>query len=67
MTYGLGPGRFDICADDLAPGAKGGYRFAVSRKNAERLVDVELQVPGVHNVRNALACLAVVDVLGLLD
>jgi len=65
VTYGLGPGRFDICADDLVPGAKGGYRFAVSRKNAERLVEPELQIPGVHNVRNALACLAVVDVLGL--
>ncbi len=65
VTYGLGPGRFDICADDLAPGTKGGYRFAVSRRNAERLVEAELQVPGVHNVRNALACLAVVDILGL--
>ncbi|OGO28129.1 MAG: UDP-N-acetylmuramate--L-alanine ligase [Chloroflexi bacterium RBG_16_54_18] len=65
VTYGLGSGRYDIYADDLTQGDLGGYQFTVSRKKGGHLVDVTLQVPGLHNVRNALACLAVVNSLDL--
>jgi len=45
----------------------GGYRFQVlsnlTGQNTSSKVD--LQVPGEHNVRNALAVLAVVEILGL--
>ncbi|MGB7873414.1 MAG: UDP-N-acetylmuramate--L-alanine ligase [Anaerolineales bacterium] len=51
----------------LEPNHLGGYRFQVqsnlSGENTSTKVD--LQVPGEHNVRNALAVLAVVELLGL--
>lgn len=42
----------------------GKYQFTLLKYN-QALVEVSLQVPGDHNVRNALATLAVVDLLGL--
>ena len=56
-----------IQARTLEPNSLGGYRFQVlsnlSGENTSSKVD--LQVPGEHNVRNALAVLAVVEILGL--
>ena len=56
-----------IQARALEPNELGGYRFQVlsnlSGQNTSSKVD--LQVPGEHNVRNALAVLAVVELLGL--
>jgi UDP-N-acetylmuramate--alanine ligase len=56
-----------IQARTLEPNSLGGYRFQVlsnlSGQNTSSKVD--LQVPGEHNVRNALAVLAVVELLGL--
>jgi UDP-N-acetylmuramate--alanine ligase len=44
----------------------GGYDFtAVTNLNSLEPIDVSLQVPGEHNVSNALAALAVIVVLGL--
>ena len=44
----------------------GGYDFtAVTNLNTLEPIDVSLQVPGEHNVSNALAALAVIVVLGL--
>lgn len=54
----------DYYARNLTPSRQGGYRFDVSR-HEEHLAEVKLQIPGVHNVRNALAALAVIDVLHL--
>jgi UDP-N-acetylmuramate--alanine ligase len=54
----------DYYASELAINQSGGYDFQVFRED-ELLGSVHLQVPGVHNVRNALAALAVVDQLGL--
>jgi len=56
-----------IQARSLEPNSLGGFRFQVlsnlSGENTSTKVD--LQVPGEHNVRNALAVLAVVEMLGL--
>ena len=56
-----------IQARTLEPNTLGGFRFQVlsnlSGENTSSKVD--LQVPGEHNVRNALAVLAVVELLGL--
>ncbi len=42
----------------------GGFSFDIWRQG-KKLGQVALQVPGLHNVRNALAVLAVIDALGL--
>src|SRR5262245_4584349 len=57
-----------VQASRLKPNYHGGFDFVSSSnlgsKGPETLA-VSLQVPGEHNVRNALAVLAIVDVLGL--
>jgi UDP-N-acetylmuramate--alanine ligase len=50
-------------ASRLALNASGGYDFLASYHPA--LVSCSLQIPGVHNVANALAALAVADQLNL--
>jgi UDP-N-acetylmuramate--alanine ligase len=74
VSYGLaswlGRPPVDLSAHQLEPNAHGGYRFtAVRRANRDQEtsldVVVDLQVPGQHNVRNALAALAVASELGL--
>lgn len=48
------------------PNQRGGFTFtAITNLSALQSVPVTLQVPGEHNVRNALAALAVIVVLGL--
>ncbi len=61
ITYGLERGHYQAKAVVLS-----GSRtcFTVTR-DGRALVDVELQVPGRHNVRNALAALAVCSELGV--
>jgi UDP-N-acetylmuramate--alanine ligase len=56
-----------IQARALNPNSLGGYSFDVASNLAgsPSSARVDLQVPGVHNVRNALAVLAVVELLGL--
>lgn len=52
----------------LKPNSRGGFDFTVSSNlsgKGPESFNVSLQVPGEHNVRNSLAVLAVVDVLGL--
>lgn len=60
----------DYVAENLHTNPFGGYSFDVTRESAglgERAeaVRVNLRVPGEHNVSNALAALAVADLLGL--
>ncbi len=68
LTYALEPVaggvRVDYYPRNLTPEQGGGYAFALYCGD-ERLAQVRLQVPGVHNVRNALAALAVIDSLHL--
>jgi len=57
-----------MMAREVKPNSRGGFDFvATSNLGGAGLdsVQVSLQVPGEHNVRNALAALAIVDVLGL--
>jgi UDP-N-acetylmuramate--alanine ligase len=57
-------------ARDVKPNERGGFDFTATTNLANKTktsasVKVSLQVPGQHNVRNALAVLAIVGVLGL--
>jgi UDP-N-acetylmuramate--alanine ligase len=57
-----------VQARELKPNARGGFDFIASSNlsgNGLDSFDVSLQVPGEHNVRNALAVLAIGEVLGL--
>jgi UDP-N-acetylmuramate--alanine ligase len=56
-----------IQARALRPNASGSFSFEVASNLTGNFVSlkVDLQVPGVHNVRNALAVLAVIELLGL--
>lgn len=53
----------DYYAADERP-SKYGFAFNVYKKG-ELLVDIELRVPGKHNIYNALAAIAVCDYLGV--
>ncbi len=66
-TYGLDEGA-QVRAVDVRPeGAR--MRFTVQRRNGIELpdLDVSLNLPGVHNVRNALAAISVAVELGVPD
>jgi len=55
-------------ARDVEANERGGYDFTATTNMAGKTsssVKVSLQVPGEHNVRNALAVLAIIAVLGL--
>jgi UDP-N-acetylmuramate--alanine ligase len=57
-----------IQARELKPNQRGGFDFTATTNMASKTsssVKVSLQVPGQHNVRNALAVLAIIGVLGL--
>ncbi len=66
-TYGLAEGAQVRAVDVRADGAR--MRFTVQRRNGVELPDLEvtLNLPGVHNVRNALAAISVATELGLED
>jgi len=63
QTYGLNTGN-DWRAVELRLNGRGGYDFTVEREG-ERWGAVSLSVPGVHNVKNALAALVVAERLGV--
>ena len=57
-----------VQASRLKPNYRGGFDFVALSNLGDKSGDsvaVSLQVPGEHNVRNALAVLAIVDLLGL--
>ncbi len=57
-----------IQAHDLKVNKRGGFDFTATtnlESKTSASVKVSLQVPGQHNVRNALAVLAIISVLGL--
>jgi UDP-N-acetylmuramate--alanine ligase len=59
-----------IQARDVKPNERGGFDFTATTNLASKTktsasVKVSLQVPGQHNVRNALAVLMIIGVLGL--
>jgi UDP-N-acetylmuramate--alanine ligase len=67
-TFGLDPAA-DYHSKGLQINEMGGFSFSIIfepwGKQAETIAQVQLQVPGEHNVRNALAALAVCHQAGL--
>ncbi len=64
LTYGLEPGAQFRAVDLRADAAR--MHFTVQREEGAPLA-IELNAPGLHNVRNALAAVAVADELGVAD
>ncbi len=57
-----------VMGREVKANQRGGFNFVASSNLGSTglgSVEVSLQVPGVHNVRNALAVLAITDILGL--
>jgi UDP-N-acetylmuramate--alanine ligase len=65
LTYGLREG-VDVRATQLAP-ERSGTRFLVTRPGRPVPLQVMLNLPGTHNVRNALAAIAVASELDVDD
>lgn len=65
MTYGLSEGA-GIQAIEVRPEA-GGMRFTALRNGSRSAIDIRLNLPGLHNVRNALAAIGVAWELNLPD
>jgi UDP-N-acetylmuramate--alanine ligase len=63
LTYGLSP-EADIYATDLRQQEARTY-FRVSRRDCRDWLDISLNLPGRHNVRNALAAICVAYELGI--
>ena len=63
VSYGIEAG--DYRAMNLQPGTSGGLAFDLLRAGEVLIEHIALQVPGEHNLRNALAVLSAVDLLGL--
>jgi UDP-N-acetylmuramate--alanine ligase len=63
LTYGLMTGA-DLTANEVRPNQLGGVDFLVQR-NGQLIGLARLRLPGDHNVRNALAAIAVALDLGL--
>ena len=64
-TYSLSNPSADLRAENLCPAPDGIAFDLISRNDAEARLHVRLQVPGEHNVYNALATLAVAHALGI--
>jgi UDP-N-acetylmuramate--alanine ligase len=65
LTYGLNPDA-DVRADEIVTEGAG-CRFQVSRPGTDTPFPVKLNLPGQHNVQNALAAIAVAHELELDD
>jgi UDP-N-acetylmuramate--alanine ligase len=63
VTYGVDDG-VDLRATNIRFAA-GRTAFDVVRKDNDDVLEVSLSLPGVHNVKNALAAIAVADELGI--
>ena len=63
LTYGMDP-RFDFYAENITFDEHACAMFT-AMKNGEKLAEVHLNVPGMHNVSNALATLALADFMEL--
>lgn len=65
VTYGIG-GDADIRAENIEF-SQGLTRFQVVRPGRKAKLDISLRLPGMHNVRNALAAIAVAEELQISD
>lgn len=65
LTYGIDSDA-DVRAQDIS--FDGGLtRFTVTRADDKAPLDISLRLPGLHNVRNALAAIAIADELQVND
>jgi UDP-N-acetylmuramate--alanine ligase len=64
LAYSLENKAADYTAENLLSRPGSGYSFTALR-GGESIADVQLDVPGVHNVWNALAALVTADLLNL--
>jgi len=64
LAYSLADPGADYIARDLTAHPGSGYHFTAWR-GAEQIAEVDLDVPGAHNVQNALAALVTADLLNL--
>lgn len=65
FTYGIRNPQNQYLAEDIrSDPEQGGYHFTLNR-GGEKTINLTLQVPGLHNVQNAVAALAASDLLGL--
>ena len=64
VTYGLNNQQVDFYAKNLVSDEDGFYQFDVYHKG-EFYERFKLSVPGIHNVSNALACIALCDGYGV--
>ncbi len=65
LFYGIENARADWHATGITPNDVGGMDFVV-QGHGRTLGSVRIQLPGAHNVLNALAALAVTDYFGLI-
>ncbi len=63
VTYGM-DSKNDYAADQIEAAQRAREKFVI-RKNGEKTADIQLSVPGKHNIYNALAAFAVADSLGV--
>jgi UDP-N-acetylmuramate--alanine ligase len=63
VTYGMNQ-KNDYAADHIEAAQRAREKFTVL-KNGEKAADIQLSVPGKHNIYNALAAFAVADSLGV--
>ena len=64
LTYSLSNTKADLLAGAMSP-LPDGIAFEVSERNSPQSVRIRLQVPGRHNVSNALAAIGAVRAAGL--
>lgn len=63
VTYGMDK-KNDYAADQIEAAQRAREKFTIL-KNGEKVADIQLSVPGKHNIYNALAAFAVADSLGV--
>ncbi len=63
FTYGINSGA-DFIANAIQFSEKCGIKFSAHQINGYQMQDIQMQIPGNHNVLNALAVLSAVNLLG---
>lgn len=64
ITYGINNQEADFTAQNLVCDAKGCYQFE-AHKNGKFFGIFKLNIPGTHNILNALSCIALCDSYGI--
>lgn len=67
VSYGIANPNLAYYAQNLRLNERGGFTFDLYKAESEKpqVADIALQIPGRHNIHNALGALAIADQLGL--